>query len=211
MHAHDFGKLVLAYAQGNSPGSNGLSDKDLGVALRHSATLELCYVYSYAYKHSLREHRRRKHSKRSRMTTISIHSETPKIGLDLDLGAQLLEAWAAAIDQSERLHGADGYHGKLASAISEAVLKTLPWEFQPPTKPQMGFAASISRRLGVEIPKDATVFRGAMHEFLSEHADRMEGDGFVARPRKSGQQDGTNEKPKTPSERARERLKFMNR
>lgn len=145
------------------------------------------------------------------MTTISISSETPRISLDLDLGLQVLEALAAAIDHSHRLHGADGYQGRLASAISEAVVKTLPWEFQPPSRPQMGFAASISRRLGIEIPKDATVFKGAMHEFLSEHADKMEGDGFVARPRVPGQKPQSVEETRSAVERARERMRKRNR
>ena len=112
---------------------------------------------------------------------IALVSETPLLSVELDVGSEVTQAVVFALERSDRLHGADEYRRKLAHAISEAISRTLPWELQPPSAAQLSFAALISKRLQVEIPMDAARFRGAMHEFISTHAERMEESGYVSR------------------------------
>ena len=142
---------------------------------------------------------------------ISLRSETPGLSLDLDVGTDVIQALASAIERSDRLHGADEYRRKLAQAITEAVGKTLPWELQPPSSAQLSFAASISRRLQVEIPVNATRFRGAMHEFISAHAELMEGDGYPSRKTASGNEADRGSAPLTPMAKALERYRNRKR
>ena len=142
---------------------------------------------------------------------ISLCSETPSLSLDLDLSTDVIQALASAIERSDRLHGADEYRRKLAQALTEAVGKTLPWELQPPSSAQLSFAASISRRLQVAIPVDAARFRGAMHEFISAHAELMEGDGYPSRKTASGNEADRGSAPLTPMAQALERYRNRRR
>mgnify|MGYP005757132873 CR=1 FL=1 len=142
---------------------------------------------------------------------ISLCSETPSLTIDLDVGSDVILALASAIERSDRLHGADAFRRKLAQAITEAVGKTLPWELQPPSSAQLSFAASISRRLGVEIPVDAARFRGAMHEFISAHAELMEGDGYTPRAKTPVEKAASCAPPLTPVAKALERYRKRQR
>lgn len=134
--------------------------------------------------------------------TISLNSATPALSLELEVQGEIVQALASALERSDRLHGVDDYRRRLAAAISEAVAKTLPWELQPPSAAQLSFAASISRRLKVEIPREAALFRGVMHEFISDHADQMEGDGYVSRKKKPEVAGEPNTKPESAIARA---------
>ena len=139
---------------------------------------------------------------------ISLRNETPHIDLDLDLNGELIQALAAAMERSNRLHGADAYPRKLAAALAEAVSRTLPSELQPPSPAQMSYAVSISKRLGVDIPKDATLFRGAMHEFTSAYASLLDPDGDGSRNKKVGEaSSASGAVPQSPMQRARLRYK----
>lgn len=142
---------------------------------------------------------------------ISLCSETPSLSVDLEVGPDVIQALASAIERSDRLHGADDYRRRLAQAITEAVGKTLPWELQPPSSAQMSFAASISRRLKVEIPVDAVRFRGAMHEFISAHAELMERVGHPARTKSSVEKAGSDSPALTPVAKALERYRNQKR
>lgn len=140
---------------------------------------------------------------------ISLVSETPNLSVDLDVGSDVIQALASSLERSDRLHGADDYRRKLAQAVAEAVGKTLPWELQPPSSAQLSFAASISRRLQVEVPVDAARYRGAMHEFISAHAELMEGDGYHSRKKSSANEAGAGSASLTPMAKAL--LRYHNR
>lgn len=134
--------------------------------------------------------------------TIVLSSSNPPLSVELSLGQDLLAALHAALERSDRVHGADDYKTKLAIALGEAVTRTLPWELQPPSPAQLSFAASISRRLGIDIPRDATVYRGEMHEFLSVHAEKLENDGFIPRDKVKLRGDNNKTEPRNARERA---------
>lgn len=134
---------------------------------------------------------------------LTLSSPDPHLAVELGVGCDVITALASALERSDRLHGADDFRGKLASALADAISKSMPWELQPPSTAQLSFAASISRRLKVDVPKEAAMFKGAMHEFISQHADQMEADGYA--PRKKPEPGMQN-----PAERVKARLEQMN-
>lgn len=105
----------------------------------------------------------------------------PLVAIDTDSGVMLpldvpddrLEALTRQLARSDELGHRDGFREYIAVAITQALNARLDWDLLPPTEPQKSFAVSISEGLGVDIPKEALKFRGAMSDFLNVYADRL--------------------------------------
>jgi hypothetical protein len=85
---------------------------------------------------------------------------------------------AALRSQWDRLDGAaerDRWAVQVARRIAPFLADCLDWDLKPPTRAQVSFAISIARQLDIDVPAAALRKRGAMHDFLEEHAAVFKG------------------------------------
>lgn len=70
-------------------------------------------------------------------------------------------------DFTERARFTEALLRHLARVIGDFV----DGDIRPPTEKQVLFAFSLAKRRGVQVPREALIYRGVMHQFLTEQLD----------------------------------------
>lgn len=104
---------------------------------------------------------------------LQVHDPETGIAFQIDLPDDRRVALSRQLARSQLGGYRDGFRECIATALVEAMNARLDWDLLPPTEPQKSFAVSISEGLGIDIPREALRFRGAMSEFLTAYADRL--------------------------------------
>jgi hypothetical protein len=95
-----------------------------------------------------------------------------------------------------------------ASWFSSALASSLPtlvdYDLRPPTEAQVKFAMAIARTLRVVLTPDVLRYRGAMHEFLSNHKDAFDARRRVRSSVRSGVGNETRSRGEAKADAARE-------
>lgn len=93
----------------------------------------------------------------------------------VDITVEVPDVYASVIrgqiheikDTAERARFTKAFLRNLARVIGDFVDS----DIRPPTEKQVLFAFSLAKRQGVDIPREALIYRGAMHQFLEERLD----------------------------------------
>lgn len=94
-----------------------------------------------------------------------------EVGIPLD--PSLEEAWRIQYERSLDTGRGESFQRRLAATFAQALTECLDADLKPPTAPQLQYATSIARQLGVALPPEALRFRGSMVEFIGRFAGEL--------------------------------------
>jgi hypothetical protein len=94
-------------------------------------------------------------------------------GVSIPLDDCVREAWLLQYARAAHAGGVDGFRERLASCFAESLTECLDVDLKPPTEPQIKYATSIARELGIALPSEALRFRGPMAEFIDRFAETL--------------------------------------
>lgn len=165
MHLNRVCERVLAVPEGYASRTHSVSQLSLWRDLFHEITLLPRYFYSYRYEDRL---------------YIGITSSAAMPWLLLDTDSDLLveipvsellpetvrAQWERFSDEASRASFAQ----KLGARLESALIECLDTDLKPPSSAQVAYAIAISKKLGVMAPEVTFKYRGAMSDFLTEHA-----------------------------------------
>lgn len=104
---------------------------------------------------------------------MTFYLVAPAIDLSLEIpvtdevALALSTQWERLPDHTSR----ELFCRRMEKFLQDMLPNVLDWDIKPPTPNQKAFAMVISRALGIPIPREASLYRGQMHEFLERHAE----------------------------------------
>lgn len=105
---------------------------------------------------------------------ISLYAEHEEFHIPIPMEyATLLETQLERLSEPrERRAFVEGMLKQYARLLS----KFLDPDLSPPTEKQVAFAHRLGRKHGVEVPRDALIYKDAMHDFLDKYAKKEVND-----------------------------------
>lgn len=104
---------------------------------------------------------------------MSFFLVAPAIDLSLEIpvtdeiALALSTQWERLPDHTAREH----FCRRMEAFLEEMLPSVLDWDIKPPTPNQKAFAMVIARALDIPIPREASLYRCQMREFLKRHAE----------------------------------------
>lgn len=93
--------------------------------------------------------------------------------VEIPLDPSLQEAWLIQYGRELDAGRGERFQKRLAISFAQALADGLDADLKPPTEPQLRYATSIARELGVALPPEALRFRGSMADFIGRFAERL--------------------------------------
>lgn len=98
---------------------------------------------------------------------ISLYAEHEEfhVAIPMEYATLLEEQLVRLGESSQRRAFVEGLLKQYARVLS----KFLDPDLSPPTEKQIAYAHRLARKHGVDIPRDALIYKDAMHDFLDKY------------------------------------------
>lgn len=88
------------------------------------------------------------------------------LAVEVQVDGALRSSLKSQLDRLKSEESREAFAKRLSRHVSEGLAGALDWDLKEPTKAQVAFAKSLSRRLDCHIPQSAYLSRAAMHGFI---------------------------------------------
>lgn len=95
----------------------------------------------------------------------------PETGANVDVAVSplIVAAFRRQLEFDVTRAPGETFGDRMRYWLTNAIVHGLSYELKPPTEKQIVFAAAISQKLGVELPRDALQVREAIGAFIDEY------------------------------------------